>query len=92
MMETKKVAITDLKITGKIKLPKARGANKIKVIGCILVDKDLNVIEGAINVLIALENGLETVEVQCGSNQVTLKNNSIYGAYKILSKTHKGKR
>ena len=92
MMETNKVAISDLKITGKIKLPKARGASKIRVIGSILVDKDLNVIEGAENVLLALENGLETVEVFYGTNQVSLKNNTIYGTYKILSKTHKGKR
>jgi hypothetical protein len=92
MMETKKVAISDLKITGKIKLPKARGANKIRVIGSILVDKDLNVIEGAENVLLALENGLFTVDVHCGNNQVSLRNNTIYGAHKILSKTHKGKR
>jgi hypothetical protein len=92
MMETKKVAITDLKITGKIKLPKARGANKSRVIGSILVDNNLNVIEGAENIILALENGLETVEVQCGINQVSLKNNTIYGAHKILFKAHKGKR
>jgi hypothetical protein len=87
-METKQVAISQLKVSGCVKLSKARSSNKNNVIGRIIVDNRLHVLDGAEHLVQAIENGLHSVEVQFSSKTISLKNISNNATHKILSKTH----
>lgn len=86
-MKTEQISINDIKISGKVKLTRHWHCKKTQNIGTITLDDHYNLISGAEHIVAALEIGLQTVNVQIAPKNISLKNKSMYGTHKILSKT-----